>query len=629
MEAKDFVLLMMIPVILIGLVFYIDKNPVVTGAVSHTAAQQPTASLGTYSISPSFRIKVDYGIDEYEEMKKQAQAMINECKQQSDMEKCLKEKSEAEWSCDKDKKAKPEDVFHDFVDKFNECISLKDNGVVCRFSFGERELGNRIFNIKLAAESTTPDDRLVRAELVENSKVLASAYLFQDSVYYVAVYDDSTLNLDKDSEKKLADSAEIEVKFVGNKPEIKITGKAEKQTIEFTENAQNEVLLYKDKDGIAKFIDKAIRKSFLAEDPSKKTELPKIVDLPRIKGFVFCKESKYKANAYDIVDNAVKPRAIMHKFAITFKTVAPKPVENLEAYDGLKAENSAVLVWDKSKEISVKSFNVYYSKDSFIDKKIEDARKEPSIYRKTVLMQPAEIDDIDLGDCSIMQLNSPCKYSIYNNPLEKEKLYYWKAKDKLIYVLSDARLEDGREFNFAVIALNEAREEIDNDKSISGNIYILTENKNYRKFIPVDDLAPSSENIVVFRLQQIYDASSKKVTFNFGGLPKTNVDGTQVNDFKNYKIYYAKHSALSQQDKANIVNDISKGRLNANSLRFAETINYGQEGFPFFVDLSSTNPQKGEAYFFVIVASDDKDNPKEDKYKVSELEAIPLQLEIP
>ncbi|MBI2654709.1 hypothetical protein HYX02_07950 [Candidatus Woesearchaeota archaeon] len=628
MEAKDFVLLMLIPVILIGLVFYIDKNPVVTGAVSHTAAQQPTTSLGTYSISPSFRVKIDYGIDEYEEMKKQVQGMINECKQQQDMEKCLKEKSEAEWSCDKDKKAKPEDVLHDFVDKFNECLDLKENGIVCRFSFVERELSNRVFNIKLAVESITPDDRLVRAELVESNKALASAYLFQDNVYYVTIYDDPKLKLDKDSERKFANSAEIEVKFTGSKPEIKASGKSEnQQTIEFTENAQNEVLLYKDKDGIAKFIDKAIKKSFLAEDPSKKTELPKIVDLPRIKGFVFCKESKYKTNAYDAVDNAVKPRTIMHKFAITFKTVAPKPIENLEAYDGLKAENSVVLVWDNPKEISVKSYNVYYSKENFIDKKIEDTRKEPNIYRKSVLMQPAEIDDIDLNDCAITQLNTPCKYAVYNNPLEKDKLYYWKSKDKLIYVLSDARLEDGKESNFAVTALNEAREELDNDKSISGNIYILTENRNYRKFIPVDDLVPSSKDLILVKLQQIYESASKKVTFNFGELPKNNVDGTQLNDFRNYKVYYKKYQSSTQQEKAEIVKFIADSKLN--SLKLIQDVNYEKPGMPFFVDLTSTIPEKGNVYFFVIVASDTKDNPKEEQYSVNELGAVPLQLEIP
>ena len=58
MEAKDFVLLMMIPIILIGIVVYTQNAPEITGFAA--AQQEQSRIYGTYSINPSFKAELDY-----------------------------------------------------------------------------------------------------------------------------------------------------------------------------------------------------------------------------------------------------------------------------------------------------------------------------------------------------------------------------------------------------------------------------------------------------------------------------------------------------------------------------------------------------------------------------------------
>ena len=67
-ELKYLLLLMLIPIILISLVIYIDRIPVITGLV--TAQHEEINKIGTYSIIPSFKAKIDYNLEgEYKTIK--------------------------------------------------------------------------------------------------------------------------------------------------------------------------------------------------------------------------------------------------------------------------------------------------------------------------------------------------------------------------------------------------------------------------------------------------------------------------------------------------------------------------------------------------------------------------------
>lgn len=607
METKDLALLMLMPMILISLVVYVDKIPSITGLA--TSQQEESSIIGTYSVMPSFKAKIDYNLEDYKNIKEELDKIIDGCKNNPDIEKCLKE-AKPEWNC-----MKPKDeasaILSSFADQYKECMSLKEDGVVCKFTLEENKDINKIIEQRYFEIILSNGYGGVKAELKEprgTNLILARENIDTENLFYTGYNN-------RDEKGTEADSAVLKIIYAGGNPFVEAAYATTSQPPNIPMSKL--LLFYKTKDEV-KFIDSAEEGSFRAS---------KIITLPRTKGANFCAKSigSRQIYAYDDSDKTVKPRDIIYRFAVTFPISIPKSIENLEVIDAPKAENSVILKWDKPKESNIKSYSVYYSKKDFLSAKTDDIKKDSSIYKKSALNNPVEIDGIDLKNCIINPAGTPCKYGVYGKALEKDKLYH--SKGKLIYLLSDpANMKDGEEYNFAVIGSNEIGEELDNDKSAQNNEYILDEKKNYRKAAPIDDLPPSSEKSVAPRLQQLYDPASKKVTFNFAEIPKTNADGSTVSDFKSYRVYYVKYKSLSQQQKAETVNSIMNSELN--KLSQIQDVDYAQQGLPFFVDLTATSPESGGIYFFIIIAQDKSGNPKEGDYKVKELGAAPLELTI-
>ena len=593
---------MLVPTLLVSIIVYTDKAPSVIGAV--TANQEESNILGTYFIMPSFKAKISYNLeDEYKKISNKLDEIIEKCKNDNDIEKCLKDNAK-EWDC-LELKDEASAILYDFIDKFNECLSLKEDGVVCRFSLDEREITSlaRSFDIMLTNENQKTRVDLKQGNIVKTDYVNLEYLVYTD-------FDN------RDTLSERINPMTIMIEFQGRKPVIKDVFAIDDNSNRIP--LSKTLLVYK-KDKNVKFVE-ATGSSFEAPIPANK-----IIDVPQTKGVKFCAKTGSKVYAYDKLDNTVKLRDVVYKFAVTFPISVPLPIENLEVIDAPKAENSVILMWDKGKESNIKSYSMYYSKNDFRNLKMDDIKKDNNIFKKTIPNEPVEVKDIDINNCIINPVGKPCKFSIYNNALEKDKLYYLTSKNKLIYLLSDSlNLKDDIEYNFAVTAVNEVNKELNNDKSVKGNTYVLAADKNYKKSMPMDDLAPSSEGIVVF--SPSYDENSKKVRFNFGDIPKTNVDSSEAKDFKNYKIYYAKYIALSQKQKSDAVNSILNGQLK--NIKFLQSVNYEQPRQPFFVDISATIPQSNEVYFFFVVASDNSGNPKEEKYKVNELGATPFEIDI-
>ena len=514
METKDLVLLMLIPIILVSLVVYTDKNPVITGAV--TAKQEESNIIGTYSIMPSFKAKIEYNLkEEYAIIKEKLNQIIDDCKNSQGIEQCFKDYStQLNWNCI-ELKDEAVDILYDFVDKFNECLNLEQDGVVCRFSLDEREIINRpiaSFDITLTNENLK-----TKVELKEGSKVLATEYIDLENLFYTD-YDN------RDTLSERINPVRIIIEYQNKKPIIKDAFAIDDSTNRIP--LSKTFLIYK-KDNKLKFVE-APGSSFEAPIPANK-----IIDLPRTKGFKFCAKTGKQFYAYDKTDNMVKLRDVVYKFAVTYpkQSVPPKPIENLEVLDALKAENSVILTWDKSNE-PIKSFSIYYSTKDFVGTKVEDIKKDSGVNKKSVQNGPIEVKDIDLQKCDFNPTGEPCKYSIYNKKLEADKLYYWASKNKYIYLINEAR--DGVEYNFAVTAVNEEGIELNNDKSIKDKIYVLTLDKNYKKFTSKDDLAPDK----VLSLE-VQSTETRKVKLNWNK-PQKNIDGSPSVDINGFNIYYKK-----------------------------------------------------------------------------------------
>lgn len=131
METKDLILLMLIPIMLISLIVYTDKNPTITGAV--TAKPEESNIIGTYSVMPSFKAKINYDLKDYDEIKDSLDRIIQCKKNSNNIQSCTAEannnEDNFEWALNCDKGA--EKVLYDFAEFLQDCIDSGDNNCLC------------------------------------------------------------------------------------------------------------------------------------------------------------------------------------------------------------------------------------------------------------------------------------------------------------------------------------------------------------------------------------------------------------------------------------------------------------------------------------------------------------------
>ncbi len=602
METKDLVLLVMIPLLLIGLVWYTEKSPITGAVVADTGGNKV---IGTYSIMPNFKASMDYEMQkEYQDLNSKLKLIIEACKSRNDVEDCVNkylDENHLDWKCP----AKDSDILGDFVDSLTECKNLYEENAVCRFSVPKNERINggknsRNFEINLTGWYYPQ----IKAELIENGKILETSFVNLNGLFYTDF--DS-----KDKESPEADSVKLKLAYNNGIPSVE---KFSAATDSYEKDLSKIFLIYKSKDTI-KFVDVNYEPSFRSTESGSKTGSLKTVTLPKTKGMEFCAKSGKKVFAYDDSEGLVQQRNIIYNFAIAFFKPAPKPVENLEVLDNLKAENSAVLVWSKSKEDGVSSYSIYYSTKQFDKMKTDEIKNDKEIYRISV---PAgnfiEIENIDLMQCDFSPTGEACKYNIYNKNLEKNKLYYWKSQDKLIYLIGDA--QDKTEYNFAVNAANEDGEEIDNDISIEGNSYVLSGN-NYKKFTPIDDLAPSKIEKLGCKSGECRTLDGKLVLS--WDKPTKNLDGTTSFDIKGFNIYYKKPNLeipamLDLTGPFAIKKFITSAEAKCDSV-VSSLCEY---------DLANIKSlEKGQPYIFAIIATDSDTNGNEYKDDIHTVAVIP------
>ena len=295
---KDLFLLIIIPALLISMVFYIDKNPIITGAVTQEQKEESN-SIGTYSIMPSFKVKVDYNLDEYKNLKSAVDKIVEECKNSENMEQCFRDKTEEiKWNCEEESA----NILYDFTDKFKECMNLEEDGIVCTFSLDERtvDYNSKIFEIIL-----TNENQRTKAELKykKNDKILATEYLNLRNLFYI---DDSN---NRDTSTNTANSIRFVVNYQNKKPFIE---QAEAKTYDkSTPTVLSKMLMFYRKDNHIKFIEAGQEGNFRAPIPANK-----IIELPKTKGIKFCAKSDKQIYVYDNFDNTVKLRPIIYKFAV-------------------------------------------------------------------------------------------------------------------------------------------------------------------------------------------------------------------------------------------------------------------------------------------------------------------------
>ena len=177
MEIKDLVLLMLIPLILISLVFYIDKNPIIIGAVTQEQKEESNI-IGTYSIMPSFKAKIDYRLDDYTKIEESLDFIIKCSEDSKDVELCMKQAESNDknfaWSLGCDRGS--EKILYEIAEFYQDCFDSEDNNCICKknleFSNEEiqkYELLNKIYRMKLIQDIQSQKIDIKMTEPVELS----------------------------------------------------------------------------------------------------------------------------------------------------------------------------------------------------------------------------------------------------------------------------------------------------------------------------------------------------------------------------------------------------------------------------------------------------------------------------
>ncbi len=564
MERKDLILLLLIPILLIITLSFF-QSPEITGYA--TAKDEESNYIGAYYIMPSFKAKINYNYDDYKDINQKLKTAMQECNKRKDIDTCIRDKTEKfGWNCE----INDEIILYDFIDKLKDCKNLKEEKAVCKFALDDRKSINeakneRNFEIRL----TDWYPPRIKAEFIEDKKVIKTEYVELGGLYITGFND-------RDEETEKLKQITIKINYKDGKPIILEAYASSDKSSKI--DISKIFLLYKTKDFV-KFIDLAEEKSFLAPDPEKKIGLPEIIELPRVKGLKFCVKSGKYFNLYDADENKVNQKEIIYKFAITFPKSPPKQA-SFEVLDAKHSENSVILEWSKSTEAGIKSYNIYYSKKDFLETKIDDINKDKEIKKLNLQTDnPIKSDKNDLANCNFDPVGEPCKYAGYNKALEAGKLYF-TSDNKFIYLINN--VEDGVEYNFAVTAVNDEGDTIDNDKSLEGNTNILELNKNYKKLSSVDDLAPDK----VTNLKYKMESGKVKLTWD---KPSKNLDGSKAIDVEGFSVYYdsgtlnfdeskLKITALDAKCEGNDINceytlELKKGNYNLALIAFDENSN--------------------------------------------------------
>ena len=532
---KDTLIAAVVPLILIAGILYSGYTNGATGFV----AAEPTKAFGTYYLDPSFKIKFDYEMEsEYEDTIAKAKNAIGQCKAQKKIGECLKQYAKSEgFECDRNDL---EGIFYGILSKYEECLNLKEDEAVCRLS-PSREMPQEKFrkNYEILARSLIDE---VSFELKDSGNDIMEDAVSSPGIYYT----------DFDRKETKASSVSIKLDYNGEPKIESITASDGK--------ALSSIILYK-KGNKAYFIEKSVENNFLLQKGIKKA------NLPRKNAAKFCIRSGKQASALESMDNEVKNRNIVYRFAVKYPELdVPPPVTNFDAADKLKAEGSAILTWGKAKwedgsdAINSDHYNVYCSESEF---KSNDNK------------------EIDFENAASIKVFSDI------NPEQ------WKVT---ISKCGSKNIEDGRMHYFAITSATEEAESI---ATISKSV------------APADDLAPGIMRFALVngkgaRVDSTDGSAFIEMSGSINAVPRApeyNEDkdnsrqGTRIKDEEKleYLLHYSKTKVAGSMD----VCEQKKCRIIGLNQPTSFSIND---------DIENEKFAEGGIYYFTLVARDEQKN---------------------
>jgi len=353
--------------------------------------------VGTYSINPSFKISIDYNIEEYQNAINEAKNLIKNCENKADLLNCIdKNKGRLIQDCETEKGR----IVNDFVNVYKSCSESADDDCYCEMDINYEE------KYEFAVDYDDDNYYIEEREFKINDVDFIAGYKVDRDKFEL---------VNKDGNK-----------ISGNKliilKKTKEIGNVEATTLSFAQEDENKIKTFYNK------IDK-----------------PDKCRLKSQRAFKFCYNTTKRILTED---GMIEP---IIKFALMFPDTKAPEALNVEALNYPNDKYKLILKWNKAEEDTM-IYRIYYSEHDFKDKKISElqAQKELSI-------DAEEIGEIELDKCNFNGI-VPCKFEKYDNKLDSDKLYYIKKTDEYTYVLDFT--DEAKEYYFLVTAVDDSFNEI-------------------------------------------------------------------------------------------------------------------------------------------------------------------------
>lgn len=613
METKDLILLMFIPILLVSLVVYVDKSPKIIGAA--TASEKKESNfLGTYSINPSFRAKINYDLNDYTKVKETLGNILKCVASGKEIETCISDINTNDnpftWSLGCDKGA--ELVLYDFAEFFQRCIDSDDNNCLCRkdMEIKKEDIKDYLPPTNRYDFSLTEDTplRKINIELPNFEGMSYSVNTNGLSGRIPKVY---SLGYDK---------SDGELKFnlcfineVLNTPVLKNPDECSE-----TFGPTQQIMIYKsqskDNTKVINFVNQKDNKLIYSDENAVVDKDSKPIGANTINDcnlkpkniYKFCvTQNNHRVMAYDKLDGQIKERPVTIKFASYVPQLPPPPLTGIGVFDKLKDDKSVIIKWDKSQKADAAKYNIYYGKSSnniFEDNKpLSDIKKKQGFNKKELdltKINPIEANQIKLDSCAFDFSRKGCVYKAAGTEgivLEKGRLYHSSGQDD--YYFYALNIEDNVDYDFSITAIDKNGNEIDNLK----HKLPLIKNKK-----SADDLPITSKGIVTSRI--LYGDGSFVFPYDFRRTHK-NIDDTDAGDFDYYRVYYSKFSNLNTEQIIEKQKSIMNTPLS--DLTYFFDFKFDPQK-PEAFKSPKTEVKDGEYYLFIVAAFDKNSNPSLD-----------------
>jgi len=572
-------------------------------------------NLGTYSIKPSFKATLDYDFEEYEEIKKKAKKIVEDCT--DDIENCVNKKInifndeeilkareqdiERKYKWSSDCGTEEEKFFYNFVENYKLCL---DSGVeegICEFSFLPLTEKTQTIRISWDKENAKTKIWIENTNFVEPIDAEGPFVFTAGRIEEIDGNKKIVLKGERGdiSDERGEHHKDISITFESNPPSYSLLTLSPKIQ-------SDKLILYKgtkNNKPFLSFTNDQVVNNIKSAEIDYPEALP--VKYSLIKNtFKFCVNSSKKFHIYDEKTKKTELKKVEYKFALRLIDRKPPPaVEGIEVKDKLKDDNSVIISWDKSTAEDVQEYYIFYSEKDFKDEETKNIINDEKINKiKISEKEKIEIEDIDLSECKFNPIGEPCRYRKnkdsldYEIQLNKNKLYFIKNKNQYIYVLDD--IEDNIQYNFMVVAIDNMGKMIDNNEKkfkLKNGILESAQSK--------DDLAINSKDLVT---EVSYSFLYKRFSFKYDNkADHKNLDGTDADDFDHYDIYYYKDSNLDLEKLRELAGTVPDQTLP--ELTYLDSFN--SDPYKNTYDAPEMDVSSKDTFFFVGIAMDKNGNP--------------------